>query len=277
MSQSFDMLCQSAFRKIFNKQRFVFIFSSLCCFGFVFSLLFKLCSDFISELSIFTLGLVAFFSAFCVICASAVVVQFLLRAEEEERYQSIKEVFCNHWKSLWLSLLVSMPFFICMVVISTVIIFSIFLNSLPWVGRIFHTLLIFVPYLSSMALILLFLTAFASLFFCAPALHVCEGIAYMKLIDCFRGSVLRQGTGFIIAIMPLILSGWLVWDSFYLMSYLVDMSEVHTWSFLVEMIVLVIPVALTLTPALSFFFNFSFNFYQDKEKQQEASEALFRG
>ncbi|EPJ32268.1 putative transmembrane domain protein, partial [Chlamydia psittaci 06-1683] len=38
MTQSFDVLSQNAFKKIFNKQRFLFIFSSLCCFGFVFSI-----------------------------------------------------------------------------------------------------------------------------------------------------------------------------------------------------------------------------------------------
>ncbi|WP_348662947.1 hypothetical protein [Chlamydia vaughanii] len=269
MTQSFDILSQNAFKKIFNKQRFLFIFSSLCCFGFVFAVFLKLCSQVVESFSLSTLGLGAFFSSFSIVCASAVIVQALLKQESLGESGKITKAFHKNWKALWLSLLVSMPFFIAMVVVSTVIILSVFLSSLPWIGRFFHTLLIFVPYLSATTLILLFLGAFVSMFFCMPALSDQESIDYMKLIRCFQGNVLNQCIGFIIAATPLALCSWLALDSFYLMTHLVGLSEMHTGSFLIEVLVLVVPVALILTPALSFFFNFSFDFYLDKQTIEE--------
>ncbi|BAE81055.1 hypothetical protein [Chlamydia felis Fe/C-56] len=269
MTQSFDVLSQNAFKKIFNKQRFLFIFSSLCCFGFVFAIFLKLCDQFVLNFSLSTLGLGAFFSSFSIICASAVIVQALLKKEAAGSIDKMATVFHKNWKSLWLSLLVSMPFFIAMVVVSTVILLSMFLSSLPWVGKFFHTLLIFVPYLSATVLIVLFLGAFVSLFFCIPALSNHENIDYMQLLRCFRGNVLSQSIGFIIAATPLALCSWLALDSFYLMSHLVSLSDMNTGAFLIEALVLVMPIALILTPALSFFFNFSFDFYLAKQTSKE--------
>ncbi|EPJ22689.1 putative membrane protein [Chlamydia psittaci 04DC42] len=269
MTQSFDVLSQNAFKKIFNKQRFLFIFSSLCCFGFVFSIFLKLCSQFVLSFSLSTLGLGAFFSFFSIVCASAVVVQALLKQESVGNVEKITATFHKNWKSLWLSLLVSMPFFIAMVVVSTIILLSMFLSSLPWIGRVFHTLLIFVPYLSATTLILLFLGSFISLFFCIPVLSDHESVDYMQLLSCFKGNVLKQSIGFIIAATPLALCSWLALDSFYLMSHLVCLSDMNTGSFLMEVLVLVMPIALILTPALSFFLNFSFDFYLMKQTSQD--------
>ncbi|SYX09197.1 hypothetical protein C834K_0754 [Chlamydia poikilotherma] len=269
MTQSFDVLSQNAFKKIFNKQRFLFIFSSLCCFGFVFAIFLKLCSQFVLSFSLSTLGLGAFFSSFSIVCASAVIVQALLKQESVGNEGKIISAFHKNWKSLWLSLLVSMPFFIAMVVVSTIILLSVFLSSLPWIGKFFHTLLIFIPYLSATTLILLFLGAFVSLFFCIPALSDHDSIDYMHLLRCFQGNILNQFIGFIIAAIPLALCSWLALDSFYLMSHLVCLSDMNTGSFLMEVLVLIMPIALILTPAVSFFFNFSFDFYLEKQISKE--------
>ncbi|WP_100934115.1 hypothetical protein [Candidatus Chlamydia corallus] len=270
MTQSFDELSQNAFKNIFNKQRFCFIFCSLCCFGFIFALFLKLCSQLIPHISLSTLALGAFFCAFSVICASAIIVQFLLNKESQGETSKLSFAVKKTWSSLWLSLLVSMPFFIAMVAVVTVIMLSSFLGSLPWVGKLFHTLLIFIPYLSATSLILLFLGAFACLFFCIPALHNQEAIDYMKLLECFRGNVLRQFVGVVIALVPLGLSGWLALDSFYLMTHLVAIADIHTWSFLAQIFVLIVPIALILTPAVAFFFNFSFAFYLAKQEEERA-------
>ncbi|UFP06636.1 hypothetical protein KY091_04225 [Chlamydia pecorum] len=45
------------------------------------------------------------------------------------------------------------------------------------------------------------------------------------------------------------------------MTHLVAMADMHTWSFLVQALVLIVPIACILTPAVGFFFNFSFDFY----------------
>ncbi|SPN74133.1 hypothetical protein C10C_1001 [Chlamydia serpentis] len=266
MTQSFDELSQNAFKNIFSKQRFLFIFSSLCCFGFIFALFLKLCSRLAPGISLSTVGLGAFFCAFSIICASAVIVQFLLYKELEGENSKISFAVKKTWSSLWLSLLVSMPFFIGMILVVTLIMLSSFLGSLPWVGKLLHTLLIFIPYLSATALILLFLGAFACLFFCIPALQNQEEFDYMKLLRCFEGNVLRQFIGVIIALVPLGLSSWLALDSFYLMTHLVGIADIHTWSFLAQVFVLIIPIALILTPAVAFFFNFSFGFYIAKQQ-----------
>lgn len=268
--QSFDKLSQSAFRNIFNKKRFLFIFSSLCCFGFVFFLFLKLCSRVTHSFPVLTLGLGSFFSSFSIICASSVIVQTLLRQESLGEQGRIKQAVCENWKALWLSLLVSMPFFIAMVAVGLLIVLSMFLNSLPWIGSVLHTLLIFIPYLSATVLILLFLGAFISLFFCIPALSHEEGVDYMKLVYCLRGNILHQSIGFVIAVLPLVLCSWLALDSFYLMSSLVRLSEANTGAFLVETFVLVLPVMLILTPAVAFFFNFSFDFYLEKQRERGA-------
>lgn len=261
MAQSFDFLSQRAFKSIFNKQRFLFIFSSLCCFGFIFALFLKLCVQCAPGISLSMLGLAAFFCAFSVICASAVIVQYLLKKEAQQEVCSISYALQKNWKSLWLSLLVSTPFFMAMLAVVTIVMLSVLLCSLPWIGKLFHTVLIFVPYISSVMLILLFLGAFASLFFCVPALSNCKNIDYVKLLLCFKGNVLRQFCGFTIAVMPLGLCCWLALDSFYLMTHLVAMADMHTWSFLVQALVLIVPIACILTPAVGFFFNFSFDFY----------------
>ncbi|WP_284441982.1 hypothetical protein [Chlamydia gallinacea] len=274
MTQPFDVLSQNAFKKIFNKQRFFFIFSSLCCFGIVFAVLLKLCAHIAHDLSLPTLGLGSFFSSFSIICASAVIVHSLLKQESLGEIGKLRKAFYSNWRSLWLSLLVSMPFFLGMVVISAIIVFSAFLSSLPWIGKCFHTLFIFVPYIASTVLILLFLGAFVSLFFCIPALNDQDSTDYMKLIHCFYGNILNQCLGFIIAALPLVLSSWLALDSFYLMSYLVGLSDIHTGAFLVEILVLIIPVAFILTPAVAFFFNFSFDFYV--AKHMPANKALMK-
>ncbi|AAD19166.1 hypothetical protein CpB1069 [Chlamydia pneumoniae TW-183] len=270
MRQSFDELSQNAFKNIFNKQRFCFIFCSLCCFGFVFALFLKLCSRLAPEISLSTLGLGAFFCAFSVICASAIIVQFLLHKESQGETSKLCCAIKNTWSSLWLSLLVSMPFFIAMVAVVTVAMLSSFLGSLPWVGKLFHTVLIFIPYLSATALILLFLGSFSCLFFCIPVLHNQESIDYRKLLECFRGNILRQFIGVVIALVPLALCSWLALDSFYLMTHLVEIADIHTWSFLAQMFVLIVPIALILTPAVSFFFNFSFSFYLAKQEEEKA-------
>ncbi|AHK63365.1 Putative membrane protein [Chlamydia avium 10DC88] len=236
----------------------------MCCFGVVFAIFLKLCTHIAQDFSFPTLGLGSFFSSFSIICASAVIVHSLLKQESLGEIKKLRKTFYSNWKSLWLSLLVSMPFFLSMVLVSAIIVFSTFLSSLPWIGKFFHTLFIFIPYVSSTVLILLFLGAFVSLFFCIPALSDQERIDYMKLIHCFRGNILNQSLGFIIAILPLVLCSWLALGSFYLMSYLVGLSDMHTGAFLVEMLVLVIPVAFILTPAVAFFFNFSFDFYLTK-------------
>ncbi|WP_201457089.1 hypothetical protein [Chlamydia sp. 17-3921] len=274
MAQSFDSLSQQAFKKIFNRQRFLFIFSSLCCFGFIFALFLKLCSQFVPSVSLSTLSLGAFFCAFSVVCASAVIVQYLLKQESQEKSCYISSALYKNWKSLWLSLLVSTPFFMAMVVVVTVVMLSVFLGSLPWVGKFFHTALIFIPYLSAASLILLFLGAFASLFFCIPALSNFDSIDYMKLLDCFKGNILRQFCGFAIAILPLGLCCWLALDSFYLMSCLVALADMHTWSFLAQILVLIVPIAFILTPAVGFFFNFSFDFYLSNQKEEQSVSTI---
>lgn len=270
MNQSFDFLSQNAFKKIFNKQRFFFIFASLCCSGIVFAVFLKLCMYITQDLFFPTLGLGSFFSSFSIICASAVIVHSLLKQESLGEIGKIRKTVYSNWKPLWLSLLVSMPFFLGMVAISAVIIFLAFLSSLPWVGKCLHTLFIFIPYIASTTLLLLFLGSFVSLFFCIPALNDQENIDYMKLLDCFSGNILTQFLGFVIAALPLILSSWLALESFYLMSNLVELSDVHTGAFLVEMLVLILPVALILTPAVAFFFNFSFDFYLAKHSEDQA-------
>ncbi len=266
MTRSFDELSQDAFKRIFNKRRFLFIFSSLCCFGVVFSLLLKICVQWIPNLTFPVLGVVAFFPAFSILCASAVVVQAFLKGEQTGAVPSFLSALRDNWKALWLSLLVSMPFLMAMTLIGIVVVLSSCLNSLPWVGALFHTLFIFVPYLASISVILLFIGAFAALFFCAPVLISSDKVDYMQLVHSFKGNVLRQSSGLLIALAPLALSVWLAMDSFYLMHLVAQFSAVGSWLFLIETMILVIPVSLTLTPALSFFFNFSLDFYQDKEE-----------
>ncbi|ANH78821.1 hypothetical protein [Candidatus Chlamydia sanziniae] len=269
MTQSFDVLSQNALKKIFNKQRFLFVFSSLCCFGFVFALFLQLCFQLAPNISLSMLGLGAFFCAFNIICASAIIAQFLLKQESRNEKSSFSLALKTNWKSLWLSLLISMPFFVAAVTVVTVLVLSTFLSALPCIGKLLYTLLIFIPYLSATALILLFLGAFASLFFCIPALNEHEDMDYMKLLKCFEGNILQQFIGVVIAVLPLALCSWLALDSFYLMTHLVGIADTHTWSFLMQILILTIPIALILTPAVAFFFNFSFAFYQAKQGEQE--------
>lgn len=266
----FDLISQNAFKKIFSKQRFMLTFFSLFVFGFLCMICLKLCST-VPEVSPPAVGLLSFFSAFSVICAAAVVIQSLLK-QEKECPQKFFWTFRKSWKAIWLSLLVSAPFFVMMLIIGTVMTLSAFLGVLPWVGRFFRSCLIFVPYVSSVLMILLILGAFAALFFCIPSLVVYETVDYMGLIRCFKGNVLTQSIGLAIAFAPLVFCSWLALDSFYLMTNIVSLSEVHSLSCFIETIILIVPVALLLTPALSFFFNFSFEFYLSQHSDEPARE-----
>lgn len=265
MDQLFGVLCQNAFKSIFNKQRFFVIFGSLSFFGYTLILFLKVCLQYLGNIPISTLGLSAFFGAYTILCTSSVIVHILLRKEKEGKQVSLLSVFQEKWKALWMSLLVSMPFFMAMIAIGFLLMVMTFLNALPWVGELFHTAFIFVPFVLATASILLFLCSFASLFFCMPVFSQYKDLDYTKLLNGWKGNILTQSLAFIIASAPVVLCMWLALDSFKLMSYLVHVSDVHTWACFIQTLILVTPVALLLTPAVAFFLGFSFGFYESKQ------------
>lgn len=266
MDQLFSSLCQNAFKSIFNKQRFVIIFGSLSCFGYALVLFLKLCLQYLGNVPISTLGLSSFFGAYTILCTASVVIHVLLKKEQEGNQATLLSVFQEKWKALWLSLLVSMPFFIAMIAIGILVMVITFLNALPWVGELFRTAFIFVPFILATASILLFILSFASLFFCMPAFAKCKDLDYARLLYGWKGNVLKQSLAFLIAVAPVALCVWLAFDSFKLMSNLVQVSDVHTWAYLVQTLILVTPIALILTPSVAFFFSFSFGFYESKQE-----------
>lgn len=268
MGQFFSVLFQNAFRSIFNKQRFFIVFSSLACFGYVFTLFLELCLQYLGNIPVATLGLGAFFGAYTILCFASVLVHVLLKKTPNSEKMSLAMACKSHWKALWLSLLVATPFFIATLSIGTLVGVILFLNSLPLIGNFLHSILIFVPFLLATASILLFLFSFVSLFFCMPVIVHDNDFVYRNLIALWKGCPLRKIIAFLLAVCPLLLCAWLISDSFQLMLSLVQIGEIHTWKFFIQTLMLVAPIALILSPAVSFFFNLSFFFYEMKLEEK---------
>ncbi|WP_213318182.1 hypothetical protein [Chlamydiifrater volucris] len=273
MGEPFNSLCQVAFKQAFNRQRFSLIFSGLCSFGMLFTLFLKVGTEFSADISVFMWSSGAFFLAFTVLFVLGVIVHQLLKNEgrEEEQPLTVLSAIRTNWKAIWLSLLLSMPFFVAVVALVTAVMLTLILCSLPVVGKVFSVILAFVPYVSALLCTLLFVGAFSALFFCLPILSYSEGFDYSKIISGFHGYVARQLGAFSIALAPIIVSGFLVVNSYLLSKNIFVFAEVDSWTFLLQTLVLVIPAAFVLTPSLAFFFSFSFAYYADTEKRNSLS------
>ncbi|WP_213357534.1 hypothetical protein [Chlamydiifrater phoenicopteri] len=273
MGEPFNLLCQMAFRQTFNKQRFNLIFSGLCGFGMLFTLFLKVGAEFSTDVSVFMWSSGAFFLAFTVLFVIGVIVHQLLKNEnvEEDQLPTVLSAVRAGWKGIWLSLLLSMPFFVAVVALVTAVMLTLVLCSLPVVGKVFSVILAFVPYVSALMCTLLFVGAFSALFFCLPILSFSDGFDYTKIVSGFRGYIARQLGAFFIALAPIVVSGFLVVNSYLLSKNIFIFAEVDSWTFLLQTLVLVVPTALILTPSLAFFFSFSFAYYVDAEKRNSLS------
>lgn len=137
------------------------------------------------------------------------------------------------------------------------------LKEIPYIGDFFSVVFSFAPFLLIFTSLLLCLTAFALLFFVAPAaaLQPLKRVSLKRVFETLQKKPLSCSLLFLIALIPISLLTLLLITAAFLTNMTFLTAE-HSLSVGLEWFFIMLPFCAILTPSIVFFFNFATESYQ---------------
>lgn len=244
---------------VFAIKKTFFLFLALIVFGLIFLSLKGIATDTLNWWRLF-LAAIPFFLLIAFLMATGV---FLVKAyvlEREDKPFSVKETFSSSAKFMLKAAYFALPLFLAFIVLWVTMGIFILLKSIPYLGPFLGVILAFVPYVSSICILLLFFISLLFLFFLTPLLAFNETVDRNALIGRLRADlfthILLLGSAF----FPV----WIVWlfaSRAITLTFAVYSINDSGVEMALQSLFMLIPFAAVMALPLTFFFNFATESY----------------
>lgn len=242
----------------FSKTKFLLTFAVLVLCG-VFIVFFHGLSFDASPWLSLSLTFIPIFICAGVLLSLGVLLIRIYHDEVKKKEVNIKKILASSWEVIIGASYFSIPVILSYLLLWMVLGIFVLLSTIPGIGILFNTVLIFGPFLINLGTLCLVLLNIALLFFVAPILAL-KGFNRLQvsrsLVDRFDNDIFSNVILLLVGLFPLVCVLALLVTAAYLTGSLCYPCEtaLHTvlfWFFIM------IPFTALLAPAVSFFFNFA--------------------